>query len=184
MKKSLLSLIAVAALSGCTIGAESVLVAVGAAGGIISSMTSSPDYTKYADTCKEIIQAGRDAYKADSDVLVNLTQHIEMRSQVLLYMAMRPKVDTVMQCALALPKGFLQQLAESGNILNFVATVYGVNRESINNRKAIEANKELSLAQQQNVLEAQRLQNQLLTQLAGNSITTIQETSNAINANK
>jgi hypothetical protein len=169
MRKSLLAIAAALSLAGCGT-TETLLAGAGVAGGLLSSLTSSPDYTKYADTCKDIIASARDAANGENMVLVEVAKDKTMNNSLLLYMAMRPKTNAFQQCALAMPKGFLDRLAESGNLLNFVATVYGVNRDSINQRKRIEISKELGLAEMQQRVELQELENALLGRLANGTI--------------
>lgn len=169
MHKQLTVLALSLSLAGCG-SAELVTVGLAAAGGIISSMTASPDYEIYANKCREIVQDARAAAEEEGKTLRKVAEDKAMGSQVLLYMALKPKTDVFSKCALVLPKGFLASLAESGNILNFVATVYGINRDSINDRKMLESNKELSLAGMEHQQEMTALQNALLRQLSKQNI--------------
>lgn len=169
MKRTLIASCVVLSLAGCG-SAELVTVGLAAAGGIISSMTASPDYELYANKCREIVQDARAAAEEEGKTLRKVAEDKAMGSQVLLYMAMKPKTDVFAKCALMMPKGFLASLAESGNILNFVATVYGINRDGINQRKTLEANKEISLAGMEHQQEMTALQNALLRQLSNQNI--------------
>lgn len=180
MRKYLISLSLVFLLTGCSLGAEGILVAVTAAGGIVSSMTASPDYAKYAEQCKAIIREASAAQASENTVLAKLAEQDDTRQSVLLYMAMRPKDNGIQRCALAMPKGFLTQLAESGNILNFAATVYGVNRDSANTKRALEANKELALAQQEVLRDMKQMEYAFQSQLASGAVPIINATSSAI----
>lgn len=169
MKRILLISALSIGLAGC--GSTELMVGgLAAAGGIISSMTSSPDYATYANKCREIVQDARAAAAEEGATLRKVAEDKAMGPQVLLYMAMKPKENVFTKCALALPKGFMAQLAESGNILNFVATVYGINRDGINQRKTLEANKEISLANMDHQQEMTALQNALLRQLSAQNI--------------
>lgn len=169
MKRTLIASCVVLSLAGCG-SAELVTVGLAAAGGIISSMTASPDYAIYAEKCKEIVAEARAAAETEATILAKIADGKDMGHSVLLFMAMRPKTDAATRCALILPKGFMQTLAESGNILNFVATVYGINRDGINQRKTLEANKEISLAGMEHQQEMTALQNALLRQLSSQNI--------------
>lgn len=161
-------------LVGCTLSSEAVLGSLAMASGVVSSMTESPDYKIYAQRCKEIVESAEKAMAGENQVLTEMAKDTTKNGSVLLYMAMRPKPDVYTRCALAMPKGFLATLAESGNILNFVATIYDVNRNSINARKTLEANKELGLAAMQHQEEMTAMQNALLQQLSRQNIDAFQ----------
>lgn len=169
MRKSLLALVACGAIAGCG-STEALLAGAAVAGGVVSSLTSSPDYNKYADTCRLIVQDAKEAALAESETLRILATDKETKGQVLLYMALKPKANPYAQCALALPKGFLQTLAESGNILNFVAAIYGENRADARAQRALQVNKELGLAQMQHAEEMQAMENALLGGLAAGQL--------------
>lgn len=169
MRKTLVVVAACAALAGCG-STEALLAGATVAGGILSSITSSPDYNKYADTCRLIVQDAKDAAIAEAATLQILATDKETKGQVLLYMALKPKANPYAQCALALPKGFLQTLAESGNILNFVAAIYGENRADARAQRALQVNKELGLAQMQHAEEMQAMENALLGGLAAGQL--------------
>lgn len=169
MRKTFLSLAACAALAGCG-STEALLAGASVAGGILSSITSSPDYTKYADTCRQIVEDARIAAVAESETLNVLAKDPATKSQVLLYMALKPRANPYAQCALALPKGFLQTLAESGNILNFVAAIYGENRADARAQRALQVNKELSIAGMQHQEALQEMENALLGSLASGQL--------------
>ena len=169
MRKTLITLAIAGSLAGCG-STEALLAGAAVAGGFVSSITSSPDYNKYADTCRLIVQDAKDAALAESETLRVLATDKETKGQVLLYMALKPKTNPYAQCALALPKGFLQTLAESGNILNFVAAIYGENRADARAQRALQANKELGLAQMQHAEEMQAMENALLGGLAAGAL--------------
>lgn len=169
MRKTLITLAIAGSLAGCG-STEALLAGAAVAGGFISSITSSPDYNKYADTCREIVADAKIAALAEAETLRVLATDKETKGQVLLYMALKPKVNPYAQCALALPKGFLQTLAESGNILNFVAAIYGENRADARAQRALQVNKELSLAQMEHAEEMQAMENALINSLASGTL--------------
>ena len=168
MRKFRLSLALASAftLSACG-STEALLAGVGVAGGIISSLTESPDYKIYAKQCASIIASAEKAAAQEAGVLTAIAQQENMGGQVLLYMALKPKTTAFQQCALALPKSFLTSLAESGNVLNFVATIYGINRDSGNASRQLQVSKELGLAQLQSMKEMKELETALISTLAG-----------------
>lgn len=169
MKHTLIATVLSISLVGCG-STETLLAGAALLGGVASSLTSSPDYAKYADTCRMIVQDAKEAALAEAETLRILATDKETKSQVLLYMALKPKVNPYTQCALALPKGFLQTLAESGNILNFVAAIYGENRADARAQRAMQLNKELGLAQLQHAEEMQQMENTLLGTLAAGTL--------------
>lgn len=169
MKIHALALAASLALTGCGT-AETLLAGAGIAGGIVSSLSENKEYDKYADTCKEIIKAAEVAATAEAAVLTAVAKQENMGGQVLLYMAMKPKTTAFQQCALALPKSFLATLAESGNILNFVATIYGENRASARASRQLQMQKELGLAQLSNTRDMKELEAALISTLTGQNL--------------
>lgn len=174
MKKSLIALAAASTvlLSGCssTLGA---LAAAGAAvTSFVGSSSASPDYTKYADTCKAIvgdilaIKVAR--YEAISTGVSSKDAYVKGGAMVLLALEGRDDGQMFSRCQLQGPESFLQTVFKNTNVANLMLALYQENRADSRAQRQMQLQKELGLANMQHQENMQDKENALLQGLAGN----------------
>lgn len=167
MKRTLIIIFASFSLTAC--GTTQGLVAgLGVVGTALGAISKDADYEHYANVCKELVQVQAAAAQSDNAVLMEVAR--TKPSEALLYMALRPTRSGVQQCALAVPQGFFKTLVANGNLLNFFATVYGINRSDAQSQRQMQNSKELGLAQMDQELQLEALRNQLIATFGANSV--------------
>lgn len=159
-KLTIAALAASALVAGCGT-TEGVIAGIGVVGTALGAISKDADYEHYANLCKEIILAQTGLAEAEAEVLKEAAK--TKPSEALLYMALRPTTSGVKQCALAVPQGFFKTLAANGGLLNFFATVYGINRGDAQAQRQMQVNKEMGLAQLDQEVRMESLRNQLIT---------------------
>lgn len=170
MKRTLLAsavLASTLALTACGT-TEGLVAGIGVVGTALGAISKDADYAEYAAKCKEIILAQAATQDKTNAILQEAAK--TKASEVLLFMAFRPNVSGIQQCALAVPEGFWKSLAKNGGLLNFFATVYGINRNDAQAQRSMQVNKELGLAQMDQDVQMEALRNQLIGIFGANSV--------------
>lgn len=170
MRRTLLSSAVIAstlALSACGT-TEGLVAGIGVVGTALGAISKDADYAEYAAKCKEIILAQAAAEDKTNAILLEAAK--TKASEVLLFMAFRPSVSGIQQCALAVPEGFWKSLAKNGGLLNFFATIYGINRNDAQAQRSLQVNKEMGLAQLNQEVQMEALRNQLISVFGQNSV--------------
>lgn len=159
------------ALAGCseTLGG---LAVIGAGiGAFMNSASATPDYTKYAETCKEIAIAVKEVVNKRADTIATgiASPHAVVAGQSLMMLAYEKdsSVALFQKCMIAGPKSFITTLAENTDIGAAVLQLYGINRREANNKRTLEANKELGLARMEHDETINAQDNKFITDLAG-----------------
>lgn len=168
--KRILSVILLAstlALTACGT-TEGLVAGLGVVGTALGAIAKDADYEHYANVCKDLIQAQAKAAESDNAVLMKVAE--TKPSEALLYMALRPSKSGLQQCALAVPQGFFKSLVANGNLLNFFATVYGINRSDSQAQRQMQNSKELGLAQMNQDVQMEALRGELIKTFGANSV--------------
>lgn len=147
---------------------EGLVAGLGVVGTALSAVSKDADYEHYANVCKDLILAQSKAADSDNAVLMKVAE--TKPSEALLYMALRPSKSGMQQCALAMPQGFFKSLVANGNLLNFFATVYGINRSDSQAQRQMQNSKEIGLAQMNQEVQMEGLRNQLISTFGASAV--------------
>ncbi len=147
---------------------EGLVAGIGVVGTALGAISKDADYEEYAKRCKEIIIAQAEQQKADNELLLVVAK--TKPSEALLYKALTVSKSGIHQCALAVPQGFFKTLVANGNLLNFFASVYGINRNDAQAQRQMQNSKELGLAQMNQDVQMEALRNQLIGVFGANAV--------------
>lgn len=147
---------------------EGLVAGLGVVGTALGAISKDADYEEYANRCKEIIVEQAKLQKADNDFLMVVAK--TKPSEALLYKALTVSRSGIQQCALAVPQGFFKSLVANGNLLNFFATVYGINRSDAQAQRQMQNNKEMGLAQMNQEVQLEGLRTELIKTFGANSV--------------
>lgn len=164
---SLILLACTLALTACGT-TEGLVAGLGVVGTALGAISKDADYEEYAKRCKEIIIAQAELQKADNELLLVVAK--TKPSEALLYKALTVSKSGIQQCALAVPQGFFKSLVANGNLLNFFATVYGINRSDSQAQRQMQNSKELGLAQMNQEVQMEALRGELIKTFGANSV--------------
>lgn len=165
---SLILLACTLALTACGT-TEGLVAGLGVVGTALGAISKDADYEHYANVCKDLILAQAKAAESENAVLMKTAE--TKPSEALLYMALtRQSRSGIQQCALAVPQGFFKSLVANGNLLNFFATVYGINRSDSQAQRQMQNSKELGLAQMSQEVQLEILRGDLIKTFGANSV--------------
>lgn len=159
-------------LSACTETVGGLALIGTAVTGLISSGSANPDYTKYADTCKEIVKdimtLQTAKYTAIGKAIDSKNAHVQGGAMVMMaYENQQMSGNMLQRCSIQGPESFLQTLFKNANVPNFLLALYQENRADSRAQRQMELSKQLSLANMQHQENMQDKENSLLEGLAG-----------------